>query len=245
MSAAIGARRVAPRLRAGAVPHPGRSSVRSPRPRPGSTHGGPDRCSRPRSPRPRRASAPTPPRPAPDPTVTATLVNGRARLSAGPFNWDADLPRAHRRREPRPEPDRLPARRARRLRRRVPARHARPAVRRRDRRRHGHRLRAGSDLRGLLAIDGAAPDLADLALDIQVATSSPAEPRRRDARRLARALPDLPRPAQAERDRADDVAGGRRLAAGPVRQVLQQVELRHDARRLLAANRDERPARRR
>jgi len=26
------------------------------------------------------------------PTVTATLVNGRARLSAGPFNWDADLP---------------------------------------------------------------------------------------------------------------------------------------------------------
>ena len=28
------------------------------------------------------------------PTVTATLVNGRARLSAGPFNWDADLPAA-------------------------------------------------------------------------------------------------------------------------------------------------------
>src|SRR5438876_1352533 len=26
------------------------------------------------------------------PTVTASLVNGRARLSAGPFNWDADLP---------------------------------------------------------------------------------------------------------------------------------------------------------
>lgn len=26
------------------------------------------------------------------PTVTATLINGRARLSAGPFNWDADLP---------------------------------------------------------------------------------------------------------------------------------------------------------
>ena len=26
------------------------------------------------------------------PTVTATLVNGRARLSAGSFNWDADLP---------------------------------------------------------------------------------------------------------------------------------------------------------
>src|SRR5947207_11161178 len=28
------------------------------------------------------------------PTVTASLVNGRARLSAGPFNWDADLPAA-------------------------------------------------------------------------------------------------------------------------------------------------------
>src|SRR4026207_2071512 len=28
------------------------------------------------------------------PGVTATLVNGHARLSAGPFNWDADLPAA-------------------------------------------------------------------------------------------------------------------------------------------------------
>src|SRR4026207_1215161 len=28
------------------------------------------------------------------PGVTATLVNGHARLSAGPFNWDADLPPA-------------------------------------------------------------------------------------------------------------------------------------------------------
>lgn len=28
------------------------------------------------------------------PTVTATLANGRARLSAGPFNWEADLPAA-------------------------------------------------------------------------------------------------------------------------------------------------------
>src|SRR3954452_24352565 len=26
------------------------------------------------------------------PTVTATLANGHARLSAGAFNWDADLP---------------------------------------------------------------------------------------------------------------------------------------------------------
>jgi len=28
------------------------------------------------------------------PTVTAELANGHARLSAGPFNWDADLPPA-------------------------------------------------------------------------------------------------------------------------------------------------------
>jgi uncharacterized OsmC-like protein len=28
------------------------------------------------------------------PAVTATLANGRARLSAGPFNWEADLPAA-------------------------------------------------------------------------------------------------------------------------------------------------------
>ena len=28
------------------------------------------------------------------PAVTASLVNGHARLSAGPFNWDADLPAA-------------------------------------------------------------------------------------------------------------------------------------------------------
>src|SRR5258705_1521517 len=28
------------------------------------------------------------------PAVTATLANGRARLSSGPFNWDSDLPAA-------------------------------------------------------------------------------------------------------------------------------------------------------
>jgi len=28
------------------------------------------------------------------PTATATLANGRARISSGPFNWDADLPTA-------------------------------------------------------------------------------------------------------------------------------------------------------
>jgi len=28
------------------------------------------------------------------PTVTASLANGRARISSGPFNWEADLPPA-------------------------------------------------------------------------------------------------------------------------------------------------------
>ena len=75
------------------------------------------------------------------PTVTATLANGHARLSAGAFNWDADLPAVLGGEQPVAEPDRLPARRAGRLRRRVPARHARSAVRRRDRRRDGGRRR--------------------------------------------------------------------------------------------------------
>ena len=46
-------------------------------------------------------------------------------------------------REPRPEPDGVPARRPGRVRRRVPPRHARAAVRRRDRRRHGGRALLG------------------------------------------------------------------------------------------------------
>ena len=133
------------------------------------------------------------------PTVTATLANGRARLSAGSFNWDADLPADPRRREPRPEPDGVPAGRARRLRRRVPARHARAAVRRRDRRRDRRRARRCPTCAGLIGIDGAAPDLADLKLDIKLVEPSP--PDRVDAMLggLARALPDLPRAAQAER----------------------------------------------
>src|SRR5439155_12141774 len=28
------------------------------------------------------------------PSVTATLANGHARLSAGPFNWESDLPQS-------------------------------------------------------------------------------------------------------------------------------------------------------
>src|SRR5436309_15874759 len=63
------------------------------------------------------------------PNVTATLINGHARLSAGPFNWDADLPPSIGGGKSGPESDRVPARSAGGLRRRVPARHARGAVR--------------------------------------------------------------------------------------------------------------------
>jgi uncharacterized OsmC-like protein len=106
------------------------------------------------------------------PTVTATLVNGRARLSAGPFNWDADLPAALGGENLAPSPtayllgalagcavaflhDTL-----------APA--------------FGVQIddvtavaRGSSDARGLLGLDGIAPDLADLALDIKVSSPSP------------------------------------------------------------------------
>jgi uncharacterized OsmC-like protein len=108
------------------------------------------------------------------PTVTATLANGRARLSAGPFNWDADLPNLLGGENLAPSPtayllgalagcaiaflrDTL-----------APQFHVTlddvTAV-----------AKASSDLRGLLAIDGARPDLGDLSLDIRVTSSSPAE----------------------------------------------------------------------
>ena len=106
------------------------------------------------------------------PTVTASLVNGRARLSAGPFNWDADLPAALGGENLAPSPtayllgalagcavaflhDTL-----------APG--------------FGVKLddltavaRASTDARGLLGIDGVPPDLGDLALDIKVSSTSP------------------------------------------------------------------------
>lgn len=106
------------------------------------------------------------------PAVTASLVNGRARLSAGAFNWDADLPLTlggqnlapsptayllgalagcavaflHDTLAPQFEVDIVDV----------------TAV-----------ARCTSDARGLLAIDGVAPDLADLALEIRVSSPSP------------------------------------------------------------------------
>jgi uncharacterized OsmC-like protein len=108
------------------------------------------------------------------PTVTATLVNGRARLSAGPFNWDADLPPTLGGENLAPSPtayllgalagcavaflnDTL-----------APRFDVRiddvAAV-----------ARCSSDQRGLLGLDGAAPDLADLALEIRVSSTSPTQ----------------------------------------------------------------------
>ena len=106
------------------------------------------------------------------PTVTATLANGRARLSAGAFNWDADLPAALGGENHAPSPtayllgalagcavaflhDTL-----------APQFEVAiddvTAV-----------ARCASDARGLLGIDGVAPDLGDLSLEIRLTSSSP------------------------------------------------------------------------
>lgn len=106
------------------------------------------------------------------PTVTATLVNGRARLSAGPFNWDADLPLTLGGENLAPSPtayllgalagcavallhDTL-----------APRFDVQiddvTAV-----------AKCSTDQRGLLGLDGVAPDLGDLALEIHVSSPSP------------------------------------------------------------------------
>jgi uncharacterized OsmC-like protein len=103
------------------------------------------------------------------PTVTATLANGHARLSSGPFNWDADLPAAIGGGNLAPSPtayllgalagcgvafihDTLAPQ-------------------------FGVRIdgitataRAATDSRGLLGMDGASPELGDVALDIEIDT---------------------------------------------------------------------------
>ena len=105
------------------------------------------------------------------PTVTASLANGRARLSAGPFNWDADLPATLGGENLAPSPtayllgalagcavaflnDTL-----------APQFDVEiadiTAV-----------AKCSSDQRGLLAIDGVTPDLGDVALEIRVSSPS-------------------------------------------------------------------------
>jgi uncharacterized OsmC-like protein len=106
------------------------------------------------------------------PTVTATLVNGRARLSAGSFNWDADLPAKLGGENLAPSPtayllgalagcavaflyDTLAPRFD------VTIDDVSAVA------------KCSTDFRGLVGIDGVAPDLGNLALEIRVSSSSP------------------------------------------------------------------------
>jgi uncharacterized OsmC-like protein len=108
------------------------------------------------------------------PAVTASLVDGRARLSAGSFNWDADLPPAVGGENSAPSPtahllgalagcavvfihDTLA-----------------PQL--------GLQLddvsavaRCTADARGLLGMDGAVPDLGDVEVEIHVVSPEPAD----------------------------------------------------------------------
>jgi uncharacterized OsmC-like protein len=106
------------------------------------------------------------------PTVTATLANGRARLSAGSFNWDADLPAilGGENLAPSPTAYLLGAL----------AGCAIAFLRDTLAPEFGVEIddvtaaaSSVSDLRGLIGIDGAAPDLTELKLDIKVSSPSP------------------------------------------------------------------------
>jgi uncharacterized OsmC-like protein len=109
------------------------------------------------------------------PSVTATLANGRARLSSGPFNWDSDLPAALGGENQAPSPtayllgalagcavaflhDTLAPQFAVRI-------NGVTAV-----------AKAASDARGLLGFEGVTPDLGSLELEITI--ESPDSPDR-------------------------------------------------------------------
>jgi uncharacterized OsmC-like protein len=108
------------------------------------------------------------------PAVTASLANGRARLSAGSFNWDADLPGAIGGGNLAPSPtayllgalagcavafvyDTLAPQLGLRI-------DAVSAV-----------ARCTADARGLLGMPGAVPDLGDVAVEIAVDSPEPAD----------------------------------------------------------------------
>ena len=106
-----------------------------------------------------------------NPTVTATLVNGRARLSAGPFNWDADLPVALGGENLAPSPTAYL----------LGALAGCAVAFLHDTLAPGFDVqiddvtavaKCSTDARGLLGLDGVAPDLNDLALDIKVSSPS-------------------------------------------------------------------------
>jgi len=109
-----------------------------------------------------------------NPTVTASLVNGRARLSAGAFNWDADLPASlgGENLDPSPTAYLLGAL----------AGCAVAFLNDTLAPQFGVEIddvtataTASSDMRGLLGIDGVAPDLGSLGLDIRIVSRSPAD----------------------------------------------------------------------
>jgi uncharacterized OsmC-like protein len=106
------------------------------------------------------------------PTVTATLIDGRAHLAAGAFTWEADLPAVIGGTNQAPSPtayllgalagcgvaflhDTLAPQFGVKI-------EGITAV-----------ARCSTDLRGLIGMDGASPELMDLALDIEVTTSDP------------------------------------------------------------------------
>lgn len=108
------------------------------------------------------------------PAVTASLINGRARLSTGAFNWDADLPRAVGGDNLAPSPTAYLLG--------ALAGCAVVFVRDTLAPQLGLHLddvnavaRCVADARGLLGMDGAVPDLGDIAVDIRVVSSEPAE----------------------------------------------------------------------
>ena len=106
--------------------------------------------------------------------MTATLANGRARLSAGAFNWDADLPGLLGGENLAPSPTAYL----------LGALAGCAVAFLRDTLAPQFEVEiddvtavasAGSDVRGLLAVDDVAPDLTDLALDIKVVSRGPAD----------------------------------------------------------------------
>ena len=106
------------------------------------------------------------------PAVTASLVNGHARLSAGPFNWDADLPLALGGQNLAPSPTAYL----------LGALAGCAVAFLNDTLAQQFEVeiadvsavaRCSTDARGLLALDDVEADLADLALEIKVTSSSP------------------------------------------------------------------------
>lgn len=106
------------------------------------------------------------------PAVTAILENGRARISAGAFNWDSDLPNVLGGDNLAPSPTAYLLG--------ALAGCAVAFMRDTLAPQFGVELdevtavaRCSSDMRGLLGIDGVAPDLAGLAIDISLTSSAP------------------------------------------------------------------------